>query len=53
LRADANGNGEVNGLDAVYLVNYFKGFGPPPPPVPGGVPNYRHRQAIETNSGGM
>jgi len=28
---DANGNGEVNGVDVAYLVNYLKGFGPPPP----------------------
>jgi subtilisin family serine protease len=28
---DANGNGTVNGIDVVYLVNYLKGVGPPPP----------------------
>jgi hypothetical protein len=27
-RADANCNGTLNGLDAVYLVNYLKGVGP-------------------------
>jgi hypothetical protein len=38
--ADANGNGTVNGLDVVYLINYFKGYGPPPPLKvgdPGGI----------------
>ncbi|UCC79221.1 MAG: hypothetical protein JSW64_13235 [Candidatus Zixiibacteriota bacterium] len=28
---DANRDGDVNGLDVVYLVNYFKGLGPAPP----------------------
>ncbi|OGC90085.1 MAG: hypothetical protein A2W25_11050 [candidate division Zixibacteria bacterium RBG_16_53_22] len=28
---DANGDGQFNGLDIVYLVGYFKGFGAPPP----------------------
>jgi len=28
---DANGDAVVNGVDAAYLVNYLKGFGPPPP----------------------
>jgi subtilisin family serine protease len=28
---DANGSGDVNGLDIVYLINYLKGIGPPPP----------------------
>jgi len=31
IPGDANGNGEVNGVDVVYLVNYLKGVGPPPP----------------------
>jgi hypothetical protein len=30
LPGDANNSGDVNGLDVVYLVNYFKGFGAPP-----------------------
>jgi hypothetical protein len=30
---DANGSFTVNGLDVVYLVNYLKGFGPPPEPL--------------------
>jgi hypothetical protein len=30
---DANGDGQVNGVDVVYMVNYFKGFGPPPDPI--------------------
>jgi len=28
---DINGNGNANGVDVAYGVNYFKGFGPPPP----------------------
>jgi hypothetical protein len=28
---DANGNGEFNGLDVSFSVNYLKGFGPEPP----------------------
>ena len=33
---DANGNGQVNGLDVVFLVNYLKGIGPAPdPPLSG------------------
>jgi hypothetical protein len=28
---DINNNGDVNGVDVGYGVNYFKGFGPPPP----------------------
>jgi len=31
IPGDANANGEVNGVDVVYLVNYLKGLGPPPP----------------------
>jgi hypothetical protein len=27
---DANASGETNGLDVIYLVNYFKGGSPPP-----------------------
>ncbi len=30
IRGDANNSGELNGLDVIYLVNYFKG-GPRPP----------------------
>jgi hypothetical protein len=33
LIGDINGNGEANGVDVTYGVNYFKGFGPPPPVV--------------------
>lgn len=36
---DANGSGEVNGLDAIYLVNYFKQVGPSPDPLLGGDAN--------------
>jgi len=31
IPGDANGNDEVNGVDVIYLVNYLKGIGPPPP----------------------
>jgi len=30
LPGDLNDNGQCNGGDIVYAVNYFKGFGPPP-----------------------
>lgn len=30
---DANSSGSLNGLDVVYIVNYFKGAGPAPSPV--------------------
>jgi M6 family metalloprotease-like protein len=33
LPGDANNNGQVNGLDATYLVNYLKGAGPAPDPL--------------------
>jgi predicted outer membrane repeat protein len=34
LPGDANADNVVNGLDVVYLVNYFKDIGPPiPPPI--------------------
>ena len=39
LPGDANNSGDVNGLDVVYLVNYFKGFGPPPEPFLSGDAN--------------
>ncbi len=29
---DANNNGDVNGIDVIYLVNYLKGVGPAPDP---------------------
>jgi aminopeptidase N len=32
LPGDANNSGQVNGIDVVYLVNYFKGLGPSPTP---------------------
>ena len=31
IPGDANGSGDVNGVDVSYMVNYLKGFGPPPP----------------------
>jgi hypothetical protein len=33
LPGDANGSGFVNGVDVIYLVAYFKGYGPPPDPI--------------------
>jgi len=30
---DANGNGIFNGVDVIFLVNYFKGIGPAPEPL--------------------
>ena len=33
IPGDANGNGTLNGLDVVYLVNYFIGRGPAPNPL--------------------
>ncbi len=30
---DANGDGQVNGLDVVFLVSYLKGLGPAPDPL--------------------
>ena len=36
---DANGNGQVNGIDIVYLVNYFRGMGPAPVPLLSGDAN--------------
>ena len=30
IAGDINANGQVNGVDIVYAVNYFKGFGAPP-----------------------
>ena len=27
---DANSSGDINGIDVIYLANYFKGWGPPP-----------------------
>ncbi len=38
IRGDANGSGELNGLDVIYLVNYFKG-GPAPDPIESGDAN--------------
>jgi hypothetical protein len=38
-RGDANGDGNLNGLDVIYLVAYFKGFGPPPDPPEAGDAN--------------
>ncbi len=39
IAGDANNSGSVNGLDVVYLVNYFKGGGPPPVPYLAGDAN--------------
>lgn len=36
---DINGNSEANGVDVTYGVNYFKGFGPPPPVECADCPN--------------
>jgi hypothetical protein len=36
LPGDANSSGSVNGIDIVYLVNYFKGYMDPHP-----IPYYR------------
>ena len=33
MPGDINGNDQANGVDVSYGVNYFKGFGPPPPDV--------------------
>jgi hypothetical protein len=33
LAGDINGSADVNGLDVVWLVNYLKGYGPPPVPI--------------------
>jgi hypothetical protein len=38
VRGDANGNGILNGIDVIYLVNYFKG-GPAPQPLQAGDAN--------------
>jgi len=36
---DADNSGVVNGIDVIYLVNYFKGTNPPPDPYLGGDSN--------------
>jgi len=36
---DANGNGSLNGLDVVFVVNYLKGIGPAPIPLLAGDAN--------------
>lgn len=36
---DANASGNVNGLDVVFLVNFFKGYGLPPDPMLAGDAN--------------
>jgi len=38
IRGDANGSGALNGVDVVFLVNYFKG-GPAPVPIESGDAN--------------
>jgi hypothetical protein len=39
IPGDANNSGAVNGLDVIYLVNFFKGEGPPPEPYLAGDAN--------------
>jgi hypothetical protein len=39
IRGDANGNGEINGGDVVYLMVYFFRDGPPPPTLINGDVN--------------
>jgi hypothetical protein len=39
IPGDANGSGDVNGLDVVFLVNYLKGLGPAPVPLLSGDAN--------------
>ena len=39
IRGDANGSGELNGIDVVFLVAYLKGIGPPPDPLMAGDAN--------------
>jgi hypothetical protein len=39
LAGDANGSGDVTGLDVVYMVNYLKGYGPAPRPLLSGDAN--------------
>jgi len=39
LAGDANGSGDVSGADVTYMVNYCKGFGPPPDPIFAGDAN--------------
>lgn len=39
LRGDANGNGEINAGDVVYLIMYFFKDGPPPPTLKNGDVN--------------
>ena len=38
IRGDANGDGNLNGIDVIYLVSYFKG-GPAPNPLEAGDAN--------------
>lgn len=39
IRGDANGNGEINGGDVVYLMVYLYKNGPPPPTLKNGDVN--------------
>jgi hypothetical protein len=39
IAGDANGSGDVDALDVTFIVNYCKGFGPPPDPFLGGDAN--------------
>jgi hypothetical protein len=39
IPGDINGTGIINGVQISYGVNYFKGFGPPPPFICPDCPN--------------
>jgi hypothetical protein len=39
LPGDANNNGDVNGIDVIFLVSYLKGAGPAPDPMLAGDAN--------------
>jgi hypothetical protein len=39
LAGDANGSGDVNGLDVTFMVSYLKGYGAPPDPLLAGDAN--------------
>jgi hypothetical protein len=39
LAGDANRSGSVDGADVIFMINYCKGFGPPPDPIFAGDAN--------------